>query len=138
VLHHLKAFAPDRRNSIVFAGFQAAGTRGAAMVAGAATVKIHGQHIPVRAEVACLDSLSAHADSKDLLTWVGSLPAKPQHVFITHGESVPADALRQSIEERHGLDCSVPEYRDVVDLDVRAGRHGTLRFDESETTHKDT
>lgn len=117
VLHHLKAFAPDRRNSIVFAGFQAAGTRGAAMVGGAETVKIHGEHIPVRAEVACLDSLSAHADREELLSWVGALPAKPHRVFVTHGEPVPADALRQAIEERHGYDCSVPEYRDVVELD---------------------
>ncbi len=117
VLHHLKAFAPDPRNSIVFAGFQAAGTRGAAMVAGADTVKIHGQHVPVRAEVSCLDSLSAHADREELLCWVASLPAKPRRVFVTHGEPVPADALRQAIEERQGLACSVPEYRDVVDLD---------------------
>lgn len=117
VLHHLKAFAPDPRNSIVFAGFQAAGTRGAAMVAGAGTVKIHGQHIPVRAEVVCLDSLSAHADREELLSWVGSIPARPTRVFVTHGEPVPADALRQAIQERHGYDCTVPEYRDVTELD---------------------
>lgn len=117
VLHHLKAFAPDARNSIVFAGFQAAGTRGAAMVAGADTVKIHGQHIPVRAEVVCLESMSAHADRDELLQWVGALPQKPQRVFVTHGEPVPADALRQAIEERHGFECAVPEYLDVVDLD---------------------
>ncbi|MBL0726576.1 MBL fold metallo-hydrolase [Piscinibacter sp. HJYY11] len=119
VLHHLKAFAPDGRNSIVFAGFQAAGTRGAAMVAAAESVKIHGQHIPVRAEVACLDSLSAHADRDELLRWAGALPARPRHVFVTHGEPVPADTLRQALEERHGFTCSVPEYRDVVDLDRR-------------------
>ncbi|HET7796003.1 MAG TPA: MBL fold metallo-hydrolase [Rhizobacter sp.] len=118
VLHHLKAFAPDARNSIVFAGFQAAGTRGATMVSGAQTVKIHGQHIPIRAEVVCLDSMSAHADQEELLRWAGALPAKPRHVFVTHGEPVPADALRQAIEERHGYGCSVPEYLDVVDLDL--------------------
>ncbi|HEX7438990.1 MAG TPA: MBL fold metallo-hydrolase, partial [Caldimonas sp.] len=116
VLHHLKAFAPDARNSILFAGYQAAGTRGAAIVAGATTVKIHGQYVPIRAEVAWIDSLSAHADRDELLAWVGALPAAPQRVFVTHGEPVPADALRQAIEERHHWPCTVPEYRDVVEL----------------------
>ena len=116
VLHHLKAFAPDQRNSILFAGFQAAGTRGAAMVSGARTVKIHGQQVPIRAEVTQLDSLSAHADRDELLAWIGALPSAPQRVFVTHGEPVAADALRQAIEERHHWPCSVPEYRDTVEL----------------------
>ena len=116
VLHHLKAFAPDPRNAIVFAGFQAAGTRGAAMVGGAATVKIHGLQVPIRAEVSKLDSLSAHADRNELLAWVGALPAAPQRVFVTHGEPVAADSLRQAIEERHRWPCSVPEYRDSIEL----------------------
>ena len=116
VLHHLKAFGPDARNSILFAGFQAAGTRGAAMVGGARTVKIHGQQVPIRAEVTQLDSLSAHADRDELLAWIGALPAAPKHVFVTHGEPVAADALRQAIEERHRWPCSVPEYRDAVEL----------------------
>jgi metallo-beta-lactamase family protein len=116
VLHHLTAFAPDERNSILFAGYQAAGTRGAAIVAGASTIKIHGQYVPVRAEVVQIDSLSAHADRNELLAWVGALPSAPQHVFVTHGEPEPADALRQAIEERHGWPCSVPEYREAVEL----------------------
>ena len=116
VLHHLKAFAPDPRNSILFAGYQAAGTRGAAMVNGASTVKIHGQQVPIRAEVAQLDSMSAHADRDELLAWIGALPGAPQRVFVTHGEPVAADALRQAIEERHRWPCSVPEYRDAIEL----------------------
>ena len=116
VLHHLKAFGPEPRNSILFAGYQAVGTRGAAIVAGAPTVRIHGQHVPIRAEVAHLDSLSGHADRDELLAWVGALPAAPQRVFITHGEPLPSDALRQAIEERQGWPCTVPEYRDVVEL----------------------
>jgi metallo-beta-lactamase family protein len=116
VLHHLKAFAPDERNSILFAGFQAAGTRGAAMIAGARAVKIHGQQVPIRAEVTHLDSLSAHADRNELLAWIGALPSAPQRVFVTHGEPVAADTLRQAIEERHRWPCSVPEYRDTVEL----------------------
>jgi metallo-beta-lactamase family protein len=114
VLHHLKAFAPDSRNSVLFVGFQAVGTRGAAMVAGAPTVKIHGQHVPVRAEVANIDLLSAHADRNGLLAWIGALPSPPKRVYLTHGEPVAADALRRAIEERFGWPCVVPEYRDAV------------------------
>lgn len=108
VLHHLKAFAPDPRNSIVFPGFQAAGTRGAALAAGAPTVKIHGRHVPVRAEVKCIDGLSAHADRAGLLAWLGALPRAPERVCVTHGEPVAADALRQTIEEDLRWPCLVP------------------------------
>jgi len=116
VLHHLKAYAPDPRNGILFAGFQAAGTRGAAMLAGVPSVKIHGEQVPVRAEVTHIDALSAHADRDELLAWAGALPAPPRRVFVTHGEPVAADALRQAIEERHGWPCTVPEYRDSFTL----------------------
>ena len=114
VLHHLKGFAPDPRNSIVFAGYQAAGTRGTAIAGGAPSVKIHGQQVPIRAQVAQIESLSDHADRAHLLAWVGALPAAPRHVYVTRGEPVPADSLRQAIEERHGWRCSVPEYRSTI------------------------
>lgn len=110
VVHHIKAFAPDARNAIVFAGFQAAGTRGAALVGGAKQVKIHGEWIPVRAEVASIDGMSAHGDREDLLAWLAALPRAPHHVYVTHGEPVAADSLRQAIEERHRWPASVPEY----------------------------
>jgi metallo-beta-lactamase family protein len=116
VLHHLKAYAPDPKNGILFVGFQAAGTRGAAMLAGAPSVKIHGEQVPVRAELTHLDALSAHADRDELLAWAGALPAPPRRVFVTHGEPVAADALRQALEERHRWPCTVPEYRDSVVL----------------------
>jgi metallo-beta-lactamase family protein len=116
VLHHIEAFAPDRRNTLMFAGYQAAGTRGASIVGGAREVKIHGRYVPVRAEVASLGALSAHADRDELLSWIGALAAPPRRVFVTHGEPAPADSLRQAIEERHRWPCSVPEYRDVIDL----------------------
>ena len=116
VVHHLKAFAPDHRNTILLAGYQAAGTRGAALAAGAREVKIHGEHVPVRAEVVSLGSLSAHADRGELLRWVGKLPRPPKRVFVTHGEPVAADSLRQAIEERHGWPCTVPEHLQAVEL----------------------
>lgn len=115
VLHHLKAYAPQARNTILFAGFQAVGTRGAALVGGADAIKIHGDYIPVRAEVACLETLSAHADRGQLLDWLAGQSA-PRRVFVTHGEPASADALRLAIEERFGWLCSVPDYRDALDL----------------------
>lgn len=116
VVHHLKAFAPDRRNTVLLAGYQAAGTRGAALAAGAREIKIHGGHVPVRAEVVSLGSLSAHADRGELLRWAGQLPRPPRRVFLTHGEPVAADSLRQAIEERHGWPCTVAEHLQSVEL----------------------
>jgi metallo-beta-lactamase family protein len=116
VVHHLKAFAPDRRNTVLLAGYQAAGTRGAALAAGATQLKIHGDYVPVRAEVANIGSLSAHADRAELLGWLSRLPAAPRKVFVTHGEPVAADSLRQAIEEQHRWSCTVPEHMQAVDL----------------------
>ena len=116
VVHHLKAFAPDHRNTILLAGYQAAGTRGAALAGGAREIKIHGDYVPVRAEVVSLGSLSAHADRGELLAWLGGLPRAPQRVFVTHGEPVAADSLRRSIEEKHRWPCTVAEHMMAVDL----------------------
>ena len=121
VIHHLAAFAPDARNTILFSGYQAAGTRGAAMLAGASTIRIHGQEIPVRAEIAALSSLSAHADWKEMLDWLGTVRKPPRMTFITHGEPVAADALRQHIERRLHWRTHVAEYLESVELDGAAG-----------------
>jgi len=117
VLHHLRAFAPDARNSIVLAGFQAAGTRGASLEAGADAIKIHGEYVPVRAEVVKIEGLSAHADYREILAWLTSFKRPPRHTFITHGEPAAADELRRRIEETLGWTVSVPDYRDRVTLD---------------------
>lgn len=116
VVHHLQAFAPDHRNTIVLAGFQAGGTRGAALAAGARTLRIFGQDVPVRAEVAQLDHLSAHADAGEILRWLGSLARAPRCTFITHGEPAAADALRQRIERELRWPCHLPYYTEVFDL----------------------
>jgi metallo-beta-lactamase family protein len=116
VLHHLKAYAPDPRHTLLFAGFQAAGTRGAALVGGAPTVKIHGQYVPVRAEVVHLQNLSAHADREGLLAWLAALPRPPERVFVNHGEAVAADALRLAIEERLGWKVTVPPFGEPIRL----------------------
>ena len=116
VLHHLKALAPDARNTILFSGYQAGGTRGANLLSGARTVRIHGQDIAVNAQVDMLDMLSAHADASETLEWLGSFEHAPGKVFITHGEPAAADALRQRIERARGWICEVPDYLEEVAL----------------------
>ena len=116
VVHHLKAFAPDPKNLILFSGFQAGGTRGAAMVAGAETVRIHGQDIPVRAEVANLETLSAHADYAEILDWLRGFRKPPRATYLTHGEPQAADQMRQNIEHALKWECFVPDYRDTVTI----------------------
>jgi metallo-beta-lactamase family protein len=116
VLHHLKVFAPDPRNTILFSGFQAGGTRGANMVAGAESVKIHGAYIPVRAEVANLSMLSAHADADELLRWLRGFERPPKATYIVHGEPAASDALRRRIQDELGWACHVPEQAEQVTL----------------------
>ena len=116
VLHHLKAFASDARNMVLFPGFLAAGTRGAAMLGGAEAIKIHGAYVPVLAEVVGMDSLSAHADYTEILTWLGTFPRPPKTTFITHGEPAAADELRRRIQETLGWSCQIPNYLDTAAL----------------------
>jgi metallo-beta-lactamase family protein len=86
------------------------------MVAGAEAVKIHGAYVPVRAEIANLDSLSAHADYAETLAWLGRIATAPRTTFVTHGEPAAADALRLRIAERLGWSCCVPDYRETFEL----------------------
>ena len=116
VVHHLKAFAPDPRNMILLPGFQAAGTRGAALAAGADAIKIHGSYVPVRAEVVKMDNLSAHADYEEILAWLRNFRRPPRRVFVTHGEPAAADELRRRIEEAFGWAVGVPEYGEKAEL----------------------
>jgi len=110
VLHHLKRYAPDARHTILFVGFQAGGTRGAAMMAGVDSIKIHGEYIPVRAQVRNLDMMSAHADAGELMRWLREFHAPPRNTFIVHGEPAAADALRHRIEEELQWSCVVAEH----------------------------
>lgn len=116
VLHHLKAMLPDPKNTVLFAGFQAAGTRGQALVAGASEVKIHGQYYGVAAEVAMLESLSAHADYSEILTWLGSLETAPARVLLNHGEPSGSDALRRFLRDRLGWDADIPELGETITI----------------------
>ena len=117
ILHHLRMMASDHRNSVVFAGYQAGGTRGAKMVAGDKTVRIFGEDIAINAEVVSLPSMSAHADAGQLITWMKTLKKKPKHVFVTHGEPDSADALRLRISRELGWDVSVPLLGQRVEIE---------------------
>lgn len=117
ILHRLKRYAPDHRSTIVMAGYQAGGTRGAALLRGADTIKIHGQFVPVRAEVVELDMLSAHADQHELLRWLGAFESAPSECFVVHGEANSADFFRRKITEQMGWSARVPEHLESVELD---------------------
>ena len=103
VLHHLIQVAPDHRNTILLAGFQAAGTRGEALLHGASTLRIVGDDIPVRARIIHLDSLSAHADADALLAWLASAPTPPASVSIVHGEPAQPRDTAATHPSRTGL-----------------------------------
>jgi metallo-beta-lactamase family protein len=120
VVHHLKAFVGDERNLVLLAGFQAGGTRGAALVAGAQTIRMHGQEFPVRAQVGQLLASSAHADANELLDWMRGFPEAPRAVFVTHGEAGASDALRQRIEHELRWSAIVPEHGASHDLPAGA------------------
>jgi metallo-beta-lactamase family protein len=116
VLHHLKALAPDHRNTILLPGFQAPGTRGDALARGAREIKIHGSYVPVDARVVQLDGFSAHADQRGLLDWLGACKPAPRAVFVAHGEPMPADTLRRKIAEDIGCTAHVPAYEERIRL----------------------
>ena len=116
VLHHLKAMAPDSRNAIVFAGFQAGGTRGARMLAGERRIRIHGEEVDINAEVLSLPGMSAHADAGQLLAWLAAAQVQPKGIYLNHGEPGPADALRQRIERELGWSAIVPRLGQRVEL----------------------
>lgn len=116
VLHYLKKMLLDPRNTILFAGFQAAGTRGAQLVGGADEVKIHGEYFRVNAEVVNLENLSAHADAREIVEWLKGSKVQPRQVFITHGEPTGSAALRTKLTEEFQWNCFVPKEYESFEL----------------------
>jgi metallo-beta-lactamase family protein len=116
VLHHMAAALPDERNTVLFVGFQAEGTRGRKLVDGARDVKIHGQEIAVNARIAKIDSMSAHADRQEILRWLGTLPAAPKRLCLVHGEPVPMDALKTLVQQRLGWTAHTPRHLERLSL----------------------
>jgi metallo-beta-lactamase family protein len=117
VLHHARRFLPDERATIVFVGYQAAGTTGRRILDGQREVKIMGQFVPVRCHIERIGGFSAHADWKEVLRWLEGMPAAPRRVFNTHGEPDAAQAMRDHIAEHFGWRVDVPQYGDKVELE---------------------
>lgn len=116
VLHHARRILPDRNATIVFVGYQAAGTIGRRILQGEPEVKIFGEFVPVRCAIKRIGGFSAHADWKEVLRWLEGMPGAPRCTFNTHGEPVAAHAMRDHIAERFGWRVEVPQYGDKFEL----------------------
>ncbi|MCD4749242.1 MAG: MBL fold metallo-hydrolase [Thermoanaerobaculales bacterium] len=116
VLHHLKLRLPDRRNTVLFVGYQANGTRGRRLIEGEPEVKIHGQMIPVKAHIAQISGLSAHADAEELLMWLSRRDRDPEKVVLVHGEFPAQEALAERLKNELGWDCVIPEIGDTLEF----------------------
>jgi metallo-beta-lactamase family protein len=118
VLHHIAQRAPDPRNAILLAGFQAEGTRGRLLEQGAKTLRIHGEDVPIAAEVINLRQFSAHAGKSELMRWLTGLPAPPRQTYLVHGEPAASAALKTAVESAFGWRLALPQYLQTVDLDT--------------------
>jgi metallo-beta-lactamase family protein len=116
VLHHLKALGPDPRNTIALVGFQAPGTRGADLLAGKRTLRMHGADHPIRAEVVSIDGLSAHGDADDLVRWARSMPRAPRRAFLVHGEPDARGALAARLRSELRWTVELPGQGESVEL----------------------
>ena len=117
VLHHLKRLAGQPENLIALAGYQAVGTRGRDLAEGRREVKVHGQMVHVRAQVASLNGLSAHADRNELIRWVKTAPKPPRAIYLTHGEDEPRAAMKALVEKELGIAALTPAMGEEHDLD---------------------
>ncbi|HPC35125.1 MAG TPA: MBL fold metallo-hydrolase [Candidatus Marinimicrobia bacterium] len=110
ILHHLFNRLPDPKNTVLFIGYQAVGTRGRTILDGAESVKIHGQYVPIRAHIESTSCFSAHADYHEILAWLSNFNSGPRKVFIVHGEPEPARSLSDKINQHFGWSTELPEY----------------------------
>lgn len=116
VLHHLARTLPDERNTVLFVGYQAAGTRGRQMVEGAHFTRIHGVDVPVRARIETVDSMSAHADSNEIMRWLRGFSRPPSHTCLVHGEPDPMDALKRRIEDELRWNVLTPGHQERLEI----------------------
>lgn len=116
VLHHLRFYAPDERNTILFTGYQALGTRGENILNGKKTLRIFGDIVPVAAEVDELSNMSAHADVDEIMQWLRHFNHVPRKVFLNHGELHAAEALKKRITDELGWTCVIPDYLQSEEL----------------------
>ncbi|QCO98523.1 MBL fold metallo-hydrolase [Arthrobacter sp. 24S4-2] len=117
ILHHIAAYGSDPKNAIILSGYQAGGTRGAALAAGQRQLRIYGEDVRIRAEVIQMESLSAHADSDGLIEWMKAAEREPRMTYITHGEPDASDALRARIKRELGWRVRVPEHLESISIE---------------------
>lgn len=114
-LHHMKYMLENHRNSVLFAGYQSGGTRGAKMVGGCDSVKIHGKWLPIKAQIHMLEGLSAHADREQLLQWLQKSKLKPStRIQLIHGEDDALEGMRDLLSEQTEFDTNIAEYRSII------------------------
>jgi metallo-beta-lactamase family protein len=116
VLHHLARALPDPRDTVLFVGYQAAGTRGRALLDGAQEVKIHGRMVPVKAQIAKVDGMSAHADAGEIVRWLRGFERPPSMTYVVHGEPPALEALQARIQRELGWPTHAPDYLERVEL----------------------
>jgi metallo-beta-lactamase family protein len=116
VLHHLAHALPDARNTVLFAGYQAVGTRGQQLRDGATSTIIHGRTVPVAARIETMDSMSAHADSNEIMRWLSGFTRPPSLTCLVHGEPVAMDALKDRIVRELGWNVKTPEHQETMAL----------------------
>lgn len=116
VLHHLKQLLPDARNTVLFAGYQSVGTRGRQLKEGVKFTRIHGEDIPVNARIESIDSISAHADSNEVLQWLKSFKKAPSLLCLVHGEPGPMDALKLRVESELKWTVKTPNHRETITI----------------------
>jgi metallo-beta-lactamase family protein len=116
VLHHLAYRLPDHRTTVLFAGYQAAGTRGRSLQEGVSHVRIHGRDVKVRARIETLSGLSAHADRGGLLRWLATSDPRPNNIHLVHGEPEATEALADLIQERTSMKAHIPKYKEKINI----------------------
>lgn len=119
VLTYLTKYLEKPETRVLLVGYQAEGTRGRQLQEGAHEVKIYGKYYPVKAKIIMLQGLSAHADQRELLDWLGGIKNMPEKVFIVHGEAHAADVLRVKIKDEHGWECIVPELYSIETIELQ-------------------
>ena len=118
VLHHLAAALPNPKNTVLFVGYQAEGTRGRALCDGVKQIKMQGQLVAVAAQIKRLDWMSAHADAGEIVRWLSGFSRPPAMTYLVHGEPPALEALRARIEAERGGPVHVAKYLEKVELAI--------------------
>ena len=116
VLHHLERVLPEARHTVLFSGYQAAGTRGRLLIDGGKRVRLHGKELSVAARIESIDSMSAHADADEIMRWLRGFERPPGLTCLVHGEPEPMDALKARIERELGWTVRTPLHHERIEI----------------------